>query len=168
MENEKYKYETYQANAGKSFSPVRLCHEEINVPCGISHVWNKVHQIFPSPFVLSGDFHNQEILSASVRINPLLHRQIHCLEPLVKHSLAHVQRVRGISRSSSDLEIDRSRGRDASSVRMLVQINWVDRVFLRVSLAIIHARYMHSIAVDHCADIAVRNRRHKIAIPAEA
>lgn len=158
---------TYQASGGECVTSIGFCHVEMNVLCSISHVWNKAHREFPVRIILGGDFHNQEILSGSVCIDPLLHGQIHGLEPFVEHSLTHVQRVRGFSFDAIDFEIDRCRGRDSRSVSVLVQIHRVYGVFLRVCLAIEDARHMHGIAVDHCANVAIRYRWHEVTILAK-
>lgn len=136
----------------------------MNVPCNISHVWNKAHREIPVRIILGSDFHNQEILSGPVRVDPLLHGQIHGLEPFVEHSLAHVQRVRGFSFDAIDFEIDGSRGRDSRSMSVLIQIYRVNGVLLGVSSATIDPRHVHAIAVDHCSNVAIRNRWHEVTM----
>ena len=136
----------------------------MNVPCNISHVWNKAHREIPVRIILGRDFHNQEIFSGPVRVDSLLHRQIHGLEPFVEHSLANVQRVRGLSFDAIDFEIDGGRGRDPRSMSVLIQIYRVNGVLLRECSAIVDPRHMHAIAVDHCSDVAIRYRWHEVTM----
>ena len=140
----------------------------MNVPCDISHVWNKAHGEIHVSIILSSDFHHQEILSGPVRVDSLLHCQIYGLEPSVEHSLAHVQRVRGSSFDAIDFEIDGSRGRDPRSMSVLIQIYRVNGVLLRVRSAIIDPRHIHAIAVDNCSEIAIRYRWHEVTMLAIA
>ena len=136
----------------------------MNVLCNISHVWNKAHREISVRIILGSDFHNQEILSGPVCIDPLLHGQIDGLEPFVEHSLAHVQRVRGFSIDAIDFEIDGGRGRDSRSMRVLIQIHRVNGVFLGVCPAVVDPRHMHGITIDHCSNVAIRYRWHKVTI----
>ena len=47
---------------------------------------------------------------------------------------------------------------------VLIQIHRVNGVFLGVCPAAVDPRHMHGIAVDHCSNVAIRYRWHKVTI----
>ena len=158
--------ETHHACGRQSVTPSRFSHMEMNIAADISQIWNNVHFKFLTSVVLRRDFHNQNIFSCPVCIDPLLYFQQLCCKPFVKYSLANVKCVQVFPCDSPDSEINRCCRRHPCSVSVLIQIHRINWVFLGMRWTIENSRYIHGITVDHCANKTIANGGHKIAISA--